>query len=313
MRFRSRCAVALLLAVVANLSVRADEPDPQNQQDLLLQQDRQKQIQAETDYVVRRMGTMLRVLDFYQLDKAAEKKMLEEMVGVLGGLSKTQMRDVIDRLEAAAKAKTSEQTTKEVQAAYTRHREILDSLKTMLSRYDAIRSLDQAADRLEKQSVHQLELHFQTEQLVRDLGQLQQPDLSPTQRLLIGKRNRRGFEAKQYGDQQSDLHGEVFNVLKQVKELRPKLNEEQQQRVVAMEKLATEFRIQENLKTAALKLQAAGYPQVRQEQFKSAIALQWQSAAQLKELARVLRLPGDLLALLREARDRVDQTIAKQA
>src|SRR6267142_5786428 len=104
MPFARHCTYALLLTFTTFLSLRADEPDPNNQQELLLQQERQKQIQAETDYVVRRMGTMLRVLDFYQLDKASEKKMLEEMVGVLGGLSKAQMTDVIQRLEAAAKA-----------------------------------------------------------------------------------------------------------------------------------------------------------------------------------------------------------------
>src|SRR6266704_6944260 len=146
------CAYALLLSCAASVSLRADEPDQSNQQELLLQQDRQKQIQAETDYVVRRMGTMLRVLDFYQIDKAFEKKMLEDMVGVLGGLSKTQMTEVIRRLEAAAQAKSADQSTKEVETAYARHREILDSLKTMLGRYDAIRSLDQAADRLDKQA-----------------------------------------------------------------------------------------------------------------------------------------------------------------
>src|SRR6185295_7701739 len=113
---------ALILSLVASLSLRADEPDRQTQQDLLLQQERQKQIQAETDYVVRRMGTMLRVLDFYQLDQAVQKKMLEEMVGVLGGLSKSQMNEVIQRLEGAAKAKTAEQSTKDVEAAYLRHR-----------------------------------------------------------------------------------------------------------------------------------------------------------------------------------------------
>ena len=167
-----RCALALCVTFAACLSLRADEPDQQTQQDLLLQQDRQKQIQAETDYVVRRMGTMLRVLDFYQLDKAAEKKMLEDVAGVLGGLSKTQMREVILRLEAAAQAKSSEQSTKEVEAAYARHREILDTLKTMLARFDAIRSLDQAADRLDKQSQQQLELHFLTSQVARDLDEI---------------------------------------------------------------------------------------------------------------------------------------------
>ena len=73
-----RICFAMLLGLGACLELRADEVD--NQQELLLQQERQKQIQAETDYIVRRMGTMLRVLDFYQLDKASEKKMVEEAI-----------------------------------------------------------------------------------------------------------------------------------------------------------------------------------------------------------------------------------------
>jgi Domain of unknown function (DUF4175) len=309
MPFARHCIYALLLTFAASLSLRADEPDPSNQQELLLQQERQKQIQAETDYVVRRMGTMLRVLDFYQLDKTSEKKMLEDLSGVLGGLSKTQMTEVIRRLEAAAQAKNADQSNKEVEAAYARHREILESLKAMLSRYDAIRSLDQAADRLDKQAQQQLDLHFLTAQIARDIEDLQKPGLSQTQRLLIVRRYQgRGLNFKRQGDDQSDLQVDVFNVLKQVKELESKLTDEQQQRVALVERLVNEFRLQDNMTGAAQRLRSVAPASLGQ-----ATELQWKSATQIKELARVLRLPGDLLAILKEARDRVDQAIVKQA
>src|SRR5258708_3567027 len=68
-------------------------------QDLLQQQDRQKQIQAETDQVVRRLATMMRVMQFYGADKEAETEVLGEMKSTLAGLSKNQMAEVIQRLE----------------------------------------------------------------------------------------------------------------------------------------------------------------------------------------------------------------------
>src|SRR5207245_10901059 len=100
------------------------------------------QIQADTDSMVRRLGTMIRVLDYYQVDKTGERKMLEEMAGVLSGLSANQMAEVIRRLDAAAlaasKAKDEDKAGEQIQKAYDRHREILDALKRLLARHDAI-------------------------------------------------------------------------------------------------------------------------------------------------------------------------------
>src|SRR4051794_39229206 len=56
-------ALALSLTPVAFAQVEAD---------LLQQQEKQRQIRAETDQVVRRMTTMLRVMNFYGADKDAE-------------------------------------------------------------------------------------------------------------------------------------------------------------------------------------------------------------------------------------------------
>src|SRR5436189_3107648 len=73
------------------------------------QQEKQRQVQAETDHVVRRITTMLRVMQFYKLE-SADKKIMEEMSGTLSGLSKNQMTQVIRQLETAAKAKDEEQS-----------------------------------------------------------------------------------------------------------------------------------------------------------------------------------------------------------
>src|SRR5262245_58469295 len=101
------------LAALGMVAVCVGSARAETDAEILRQQDKQKQVQAETDFVVRRVGTMLRVMDFYQIDKADEKKVLEEVVGTLAGLSREQMNDVIKKLGLAARAddpsKTNEQ------------------------------------------------------------------------------------------------------------------------------------------------------------------------------------------------------------
>src|SRR4051812_4299423 len=55
------------------------------------QKDRQKQIQAETDRLVRRIETMVRVLEYNRLDQLAQKQLLDEVGKALAGLSREQM------------------------------------------------------------------------------------------------------------------------------------------------------------------------------------------------------------------------------
>src|SRR4051812_35171521 len=93
--------------------------------ELRAQQDRQRQIQEDTDQIVRRMTTMLRVMQFYGIDKSGEKQMLEEMSGALRGLSKQQMAEVIRKLGEAAKATDEKKSEQAVEKAYEGHRRIL--------------------------------------------------------------------------------------------------------------------------------------------------------------------------------------------
>ena len=60
------------------LSLAHADPTPQG---LTRQRDKQKDVRSDTDHVVRRTGTMLRVLDYYKLDRSAEKRLLDEVAG----------------------------------------------------------------------------------------------------------------------------------------------------------------------------------------------------------------------------------------
>jgi len=305
-------AVAFCLALSCVIFVNPSTARAASEEDLLLQQDRQKQIQAETDSMVRRLGTMLRVLEYYQIDKAGERKMMEEMTGALSGLSKKQMAEVIRRLESAAKSQDDKKTNEEVQQVYARHREILDTLKSLMSRHDAVRTLDQAADRLDDMAKKQLEHYFQTTQLIRDSLDQANPNLSPTQRLLLNKRHNFNLEPRRQGDAQIEIHQDVERIIRKVLDLRPQLPEEQKERVQRMSKRAAEQRLLDNLNSASNQLKGSGPPAQRYDSWKDVNAKQWQAAGQIKELARVLRVSSELLAVLHEARDRVDLAIVKQ-
>src|SRR5438477_12948692 len=83
----------LLLVTLALPCLRAAETDAQ---ELIQKQEQQRAIQAETERMVRQMETMIRVMQFYQLDRDEEKRMLADAAGVLSKLSQKQMSDVIN-------------------------------------------------------------------------------------------------------------------------------------------------------------------------------------------------------------------------
>src|SRR5581483_3830962 len=72
--------IALVLTAAASSAQEKVAPD------LILEQEKQKQIQAETESLVRKIGSMLRVMEYYQIDKAGERKILEEVSVLLAGL-----------------------------------------------------------------------------------------------------------------------------------------------------------------------------------------------------------------------------------
>src|SRR3954470_1420267 len=100
--------VALGLLALIPVLVWSQEPGG-----LLSRQEQQRQIQAETDRMVRRIGAMLRVMEYYHLDKSSEQEILREVASTLHGLSQEQMTDVIGKLEEAAKETDAAKSQKE--------------------------------------------------------------------------------------------------------------------------------------------------------------------------------------------------------
>jgi hypothetical protein len=289
--------------------------DPQDYLDvapaLSGQQVKQKQVQADTEHMVRRVRTMLRVLDYYQLDKRSEKQLLDDVASTLAGLSKEQMNEVIARLEAAARAPDDRKLEKELEEAYARHRQIVESLKNILAKYDAVKTLEQAADRLEKSSKDQLELYVQTcqfAQMQQESGQTPAPRGRVT-----GARLTMITEIPAQADNQRDLHRNLGALFQQLTALRDQLPADQQERLNRMEKTARNLGLPDKLARAAdlLPANVRRLPN-KQEAWKTAGDLQRQAAADLQELVHVLRHPQDKVAALREARRRIDQAIEKQ-
>ena len=161
-----------------------------SEDELREQQEKQRRVQAETNEIVRRITTMLRIRQFYGIN-SPNRDALQEMAGTLNQLSKEQMAEVIRQLEKAAdanSAKLSDKADEALEKAHQNHRKVLDSLHEMMSRFDAVKSLDQAADRFEKYARAELDLHLQTGQAIRDLADSDRPDISQTRKLFLDKR-----------------------------------------------------------------------------------------------------------------------------
>src|SRR6516165_818507 len=302
----ARASVVALL-VLSLPGARGEEAD------LAVQKERQKQIQAETDQFVKKVGTMLRVLEYYQVNKAAEQKMLKEVAVALSGLSKDQMAKVIARLDAAAQAPDKNKSEQEIKEAYARHREIITTLKGLLAKYDAVKSLDQVAERLDKSAKIQLDMHLQNADIIKNIEDRQRPDLDQSRRLAVFRKYPNLYlEQKRQGDGEADLLQEVLLLLKQASGLKPHLSAELQQRLKNMEDLAAKQRLAESFYQAVTKLRAQGYAASRMQSWKSGNALQFQIAGNLRDLARALRKDPDTVAALREAQARIDQAIQQQ-
>ncbi len=131
----------------------------------------QRKLRAETEKTASRIATVLNFITYNRLGGSEEQKILQDTTKQLSKLSREEMGLVIDHLEAALKAPNAATASKEQQEAYLKQKEVVDKLKVLLLQYDMIKSLDVAADRLEKASKSQLELKIATEttnQLIRD-------------------------------------------------------------------------------------------------------------------------------------------------
>ncbi|MCZ2342928.1 MAG: hypothetical protein LC104_14235 [Bacteroidales bacterium] len=268
----------LLVGLMVTLAPAADL-DP------IVQREQQKRVQAEVQQTARRVMTTLRVLQYQKLDPNAEHKVLDEVATGLRTLGQNDMQAVLRHLEQAVRAPDSITSTAEQRAAYQKHREIVGSLREMLTLLDLLKSLDQAAERFDRAAESEHALHL------RSTASAAFGDRRP------GGREKVITERDSQADAQSDLRVEVATLIKQLATLRPTLNAEQRTRLDQTNALSRAGRIVAELEFAHRDLRSANFlPAARRQEV---------ATKDLQALAADLRTPRDKVAALREARDAV--------
>jgi len=258
------CALAAFLALA--LPAPADD----SREAISQQQAKQRHVRQDTDHMVRRATAMLRVLDYYRMDESSEKRILQEVAATLAGLSKEEMADVIARLDKALHAADEKRSRREEDEAYRQHRVILDRLRGLLARYEAIKSLDQAAARLEKASKDQLELHLRSSQLFQEWLESADWPTGPNKRV----RPVIMSDVRHEGDEQADLRRDVVGVFGQLDGLKAHLPGEQKERLGQAQAYAADQRLFDNLARAAARMHVQGDPNLLQQSWQSAGTLQ---------------------------------------
>jgi len=265
--------------------------------DLAEQKEKQKQIQAETDRLIHRIETMILVLEYNRLDKTAEKRMLDEVGKVLSELSQEQMSALVSALEKAGKAAGADERLSELRKAQGYHDEIVLGLKGVLARLDAVKDLNQAADRLEKQARDEAEQCMTLLQIAAEFEN----------RAIATRRTTLTFRIDRLASEVGFLRKDFTELRKQVVDLQSKLPAEQKDRVVKFDQKVRTDRVVETF-DEVMRYARVPSPAI----WKKATEAQWALSGQLQDLARMLRATPDREAVLRDARQRLVKAIEEQ-
>jgi hypothetical protein len=292
---------------------------PKDAQD---QRIKQQNTQQATEEVVHRIGTMLRVMEYYQPDQVQQRKSLERIAGVLIGLSREQMEDVLRRLDKAAAEPNPDVSAKEMAAAHARHVEIMQILRALMAEYENVSTLDQIADKLDKLARNELELSLQSNKLIQDIDSPLasrggafggfggkkggQGALSPAQL--------RNQNMKQLAAEQINLQKDLDGLLKKVADLQPKLPVEQKAVLDKLNSAVQDTEVNDTLNKTNKKLDEIEYSFAgdQQERLRDSNTLQRKAADDLKDLAGIVRQGTDPLAALRKAQEQLDESIKDQ-
>ncbi|HMP17809.1 MAG TPA: hypothetical protein PKD72_12350, partial [Gemmatales bacterium] len=211
----------LTLACLAGLFLRHEHtaaqevPDTPSSLVVAQQTTQQKLAQLEAKRTAQRLDAMLQVLAYHQLDAEAEKKLVLEAASALRGLSQNQMAEILRNFETASQAKTLTDMDKKIDQAQAQHRDVLDQVRRLLTRFEMMRNLEQAAVRLDKLAFDQKKLR---EQVI----------LAEQQRRLQANQ-RKGMRPESPQTQalrQEDIARETESILQKLHELKSDLPEE---------------------------------------------------------------------------------------
>lgn len=286
LRFSLIVSLLFVSVVVADDPKLNDQPDTPSGLVVAQQTAQQKQAQLETKRTAQRLDAMLRVLAYHQLDAAAEKKIVQEASAALRNLSQQQMEEILKNFDTAAQSKTLAEMDKQLDKAHDKHRIVLDQVRQLLTRFELMRNLEQAAIRLDK--------------LAYDQKQLREQVLIAEQQRRLQLNQRRGMRPESPQSQalrQEDIARESEAVLQKLNELKNELPEELKPRLDKVLSINSERSIKQGM------LDAANHLRYRNQ--REAEDRQIQAQSDLERLARTLRTPADKLGILQEARDRV--------
>lgn len=280
--------------------VAADEParttqPPDTPSALVVAQQtlQQKQAQAETKRTAQRLEAMLRVLAYHQLDAVAEQKIISEAAGILRGLSKQQMEEILKNFQTASQAKTLSEMDKQLDQAQDKHRIVLDQIRQLLVRFELMRNVEQAAQRIDKLA--------QEQQLLRERV-IKSDEQRRNQATM--RRGMRPESPVQQALRQEDIARESDAVLQKLNELKSDLPDELKPRLDKAFAIANERHMLETMRDAANHLRYRNQREAEDRQI--------QAQNDLERLARTLRTPTEKLGVMQEARDRVQKLLQQQ-
>ena len=301
------------LAVVAVTSLGQSGP-PQGANE---QKFRQQVSQAATEELVHRIGTMLRVMEYYQPDKAAQRSALDNVAKTLSGLSREQMDDILKRLDKAATEPDAVKSANEIEKAHTRHLEVMVTLRELLAQYAMLNSLDQLAERLDKLARSELDLALVSSKFVKDDKEgLPNYDtgfrgkggggLSPQQV--------RNLEYRQLSVEQNNIREDFDKLLKKSADLQALLPFEQRDVLHQLNQMVDELRVNETLTDAYKKLENLDnlWGADQSKALVEANVQQRKGSDDLMDLASLLRQYTDPLVAMRKAQEQLDETIRQQ-
>jgi hypothetical protein len=285
------------------------EDDPEGRRTLDAKRQQQEQLRAQTDQITRRIETMIRVLSHQQLDATEQNRILQETAATLKGLSHDQMTAVIDRLDEAAHAADKERSAGALDEAYTQHREIVAKMKELLSRYDSLRSLDDAAERLERESQAELELQLLSAHVLERLRREQAGE--PSTLTDIAK----VFETQRQPDTQMYIRQRMWGLLRALERLEPALTGEELLRARKVMTLAKEKTVEDRLLASTNQLREYTKLESQADQIDeltAAVADERKLVDELRRLASAARAQTDELSTLHDLDERLKRAIERQ-
>lgn len=257
----------------------------------------QAAVRAETDRVTRRLEVMVGILRYYKLGSSEDHGLMRDAANELSKLSRAEMQAVLDHLEKAAKGSGDSAT--QTDQAYSRHLEVVRKLREISIRYEAIRSLEMAADRLEKSA--------------REQSRLQAAIAGEAARAEAAKASLKDTVGRISDriDQQRDLNVEVAMLINMAADLEKRLDPERRER---LRKGLTEAK-NRNLTTAMSQLPerfgAVGNPGERADKLRPVLEQSSQVRQTMLAVAKTWRGDAPRADRAAELKARVEEALEK--